>query len=182
MKLSARKVRGTEVLLMDKKTPIALIRGLIFDASNGNLLGINVGLNKVICAYDLNFDEENKVFYVKSSDSICLAKDVVRIDKCLKSKNYFNKQTIFTESGKKIGRLYDVNFEPVLGIIKEIVAHKGIFLTRKRRIIPKYEIINVSEKQIIIKDDGEKIPVLSKKLKNKAAPVTGAALSDLLTN
>ena len=181
MKLSARAVRGSEVLLMDRKTPIALVRGLIFDAENGKLLGFKVGINKVICSLDLNFDEDKKLFYVKSLDSICNTSDVVRIEQSLSSGMYFNKQTVVTESGKKLGRLYDLNFEPVSGVMTDVIVRRG-FISFKKRLIPKHEILDVSKAAIKVKDDEAKVPIFETKLKSKTAPVGGAVLSDLLTN
>jgi uncharacterized protein YrrD len=182
MKLSAKVVKGSEVFLLDKKTPAALVRGLIFSAETGKLLGFKVGVDKVICFLDLNFDKAKKIFYVKSTDCVCPTKEVVRIESCLNSENYFNKQKIVTESGIGLGRLYDLNFEPVSGVITDIIVRKGFLFWSKDKIISKHEIINVNKKQIIVKDNGAKVKVFETRIKNKAAPVGGAALSDLLTN
>lgn len=171
MKLSAKKIQGSEVLLMDKKTPIALIRGLIFNAETGKLLGFRVAVNKVICFLDLNFDERKKLFYVKSADAVCDTAEVVRIDQCLKSGVYFNKQKVITETGSKLGKLYDLNFEPVSGMITDIICRKGFLIWSKDRVIPKHNILDVTLQEIKVKDDAAKIPIFETQLKSKTAPV-----------
>jgi sporulation protein YlmC with PRC-barrel domain len=182
MKLSAKAVRGSEVLLMDRKSPAALIRGLIFDAETGKLLGFKVGLDKIICFLDLNFDEHKKIFYIKSPDCICPTNEVVRIDQCLSSGGYFNKQQVVTETGRKLGKLYDLNFEPVSGVVTDITAKKGFLLWSKDSVIAKHNILDVTAHKIKVKCDGAKVPIFEAQIKNKTAPVGGAALSDLLTN
>lgn len=182
MLISARSLKGKHVFLGDKETPVARVRGVIIAGDTGQVLGFKVGISKVIGFGDLNWDEQNGLFYVRDSDSVCDANEIVRLKMALKSGNYFNKQRVVSETFKKIGKLHDVMFDPVLGILGEIIAVKRFLIWTSETVISRINILDVDSKEIKVRGNGSKVMSITPELKNKAAPMTGTALSDLLTN
>ena len=182
MKISSKSLIGSPVYLSDKKSALVLIRGVLVSGETGLVLGFKVGLNNVISFQDINWDGSNKRFYVKEADSICDASEIVRINNLLDSENYFNKQRVVTEGGKILGRLWDLEFEPITGSLVEIIARKRFLFGSKDTMVIKSRIVDVDSKKIVVKGNGATVKESAINLKNKTAPVTSAALSDLLTN
>lgn len=80
-----------------------------------------------------------------------------------------------TASKKLIGKVVDLTFDDVILTLRSIVTEKGFFLVHfDKRVIGRPEIVRITEKKIIIKDDLllQKLPAAARLFRKRAEEIT----------
>lgn len=161
MLIEASKLIRLPIGALDSQSRIGSVQNVIIDPKNGELLGFFVkkdGLllpTEVLSTKDVSeFDINGLV--TKNEDNFVGLKDVITIKEVVKKNIKIIGANAFTESGDKIGRVFDllINTEQLL-VVKYYI--KGFF---EDKIIPAEKVIKIDKKGITFSDDAlEKILV-----------------------
>ncbi len=156
MKKLFSDIQGKMVYSRDSGGPVARVFDLILDPANGTFVALSVhpfmkkivGMRDVISWYPK--------IVIRDAECIVDPDEVMRIKDVL-DKGYapFLDNTVVTESGKKLGQVYDYLFDIDAGILlKMMVAKSFLGMVRtSERVLPASDIIRVETDRIIVKDD-----------------------------
>lgn len=156
MKKLFSEIQGKPVFSRDTQGAVARAYDLILDPANGTLVALSVhpsmkqvvGMRDVISWYP--------EIVIRDMDSIVDPEEVQRIQQVLE-KNYgpFLDNTVVTESGKKLGRVYDYLFDLDAGILLKIMVAKTFLglINLDDRVLSASDIVKVEPDRIVVKDD-----------------------------
>lgn len=156
MKKLFSDIQGKMVYSRDSGGPVARVFDLILDPVNGTFVALSVHpfLKKVVGMRDI-ISWYPKVV-IRDVDCIVDPDEVMRIKEVL-DKGYapFLDNTVVTESGKKLGKVYDYLFDIDAGILLKMMVAKNFLglVHTSERVIPASDIIRVEADCIIVKDD-----------------------------
>ncbi len=156
MKKLFSEIQGKPVFSRDVQGAVARVFDLILDPVNGTLVALSVhpSMKQVVGMRDvLSWYPE---IVIRDTDSIVAPDEVQRIQQVLE-KDYapFLDNTVVTESGKKLGRVYDYLFDLDAGILLKIMVAKTFLglINIDDRILSASDIVKVELDQITVKDD-----------------------------
>jgi sporulation protein YlmC with PRC-barrel domain len=171
-------------------TLIGFVRDIIIDPNNGKILGyaIKPDCSRYIAYEDCLFLINR--FFCKERDPVIDTEDVIYVNEIIKEKRGLINKPVVTRSGKKIGTLTDFQVDTSYGVLEQIVVHQYKFLWFNlgyKRLIDHRKIYSISEDEVTIMNEKEKVKTKVKSIKKKfglgikqkeAEPVYGSASLD----
>lgn len=151
-------------------TLIGFVRDIIIDPNNGRIIGyaIKPDFSRYIafddCIYLINR------FFCKERDPVIEMKDVIYTKEIVSENRGLMNKTVVTRSGKKIGILTDFQVDTSYGVLEQIVVHQYKFLWLKfgyKRLIDHRKIYSISEEEVTIMNEKEKVKATAKKKINR---------------
>jgi len=150
------------------------VRDFVVDPVDGEILAISLKPHlfsslKIISLIDIR-EINPEMVIVDSSDVLSEPEEVIRVKEVLGSGIKILKNKVVTESGQKLGEVYDFTFDLIEKELSRIYV-KGNFikelLSLSELIIPKEKIIKITPKAIYVEDG-----VIGVKEKEVKAPLT----------
>lgn len=157
MKKLFSEIQGRPVFSRDTAGPVARIFDLVIDPANGTFVALSVhpSAAKIVGARDILSWYPHIV--IRDMDSITEPDEVIKVHEVLSEASYgpFFKNSVVTESGEKLGRVFDYLINLDAGVVLNLMVAKTFLglINFSERIIPVSDIIRVEPDQIIIKDD-----------------------------
>lgn len=136
-----------------------VVRDIIVDPENSVVVAfeIQTGLfrkNKYLAFHDaIGFDKEAVI--IASPDNIVDLDEIVRAEKIKKKKIPVLNAKARTESGKSLGKVFDLAINVETGLATKYYLRHLLFL---ERIIPMQRIIKINQHGIVFEDDVLAIP------------------------
>ncbi len=157
MKKLFSEIQGRPVFSRDTTGPVARIFDLVIDPTNGTLVALSVhpSAAKIVGTRDILSWYPHIV--IRDMDSITEPDEVIKVHEVLSDSSYgpFFKNTVVTESGEELGRVFDYVINLDAGVVLNLMVAKTFLglVHFSERIIPVSDIIRVEPDRIIIKDD-----------------------------
>jgi sporulation protein YlmC with PRC-barrel domain len=152
MQLSTSSLRLQPILDAEEKEIITIMKKAIVTCDKGLFLGVICVGGKAVAFNDLLWHKEKRYFYVHSKDALCEIAEILRLDKANRDKNYFRKQKVVNEDGKKLGVLKDVVIDPIQGVLVAIAITRRIWFSSYELFIHRNNILESSSKFIKIRN------------------------------
>lgn len=144
------------------KTPFQVGRmlELVTDPENGSLIALITTGRQAIAPIDLCPFEFGR-FQVREADVLLEADELIRLQTIPKEKRRLFGKKVITKSGEKLGRVYDLAYDmETFSLLEFLVCRKILFLwTLQKRILSFKDIIEITEKTIIVKDNHKSVIV-----------------------
>ena len=144
---------GIPITTSAEKYKISYARDLILDPDRGNLVALCTLRGKVIAPLDIG-PFKGDFWEVSGVDALLEEEDLVRLNDIPEQKRWLIHKPVITKSGEYLGRVADyvMNME-TLSLAQLYVTKKFLFLTTEKRIIQWKEILEITERAIIVKDN-----------------------------
>ncbi len=158
MIISYSQIVGKDILAVNEQKTVGKVSDIVIQKNDLKIKGFLLHspfffvAPKAIAFGDI-IEIDQKALVTQNQDNILSLKELVSIDKAIKSKLYGLKQRVVTKSGKDIGYVYDYTIESSSGMIYSLYVKK--FLTEK--IIPRPIILEIKNNKYLIEDDYELI-------------------------
>lgn len=158
MIVSYSQIIGSEILAINEQKTVGKVSDIVIQKSDLKIKGLVLQspfffvAPKAIAFGDV-LEIDNRAVVTQREDNILPLKELVSIEKAIKSKQCGLKQKIITKSGTDVGYVYDYTIESGTGLIYSLYVKK--FLTEK--IIPRSIILELKDNVYIIEDDYELI-------------------------
>lgn len=166
-------------------TLIGFVRDVIIDPNNGKVVGyaLKSDLSRYIafddCIYLINR------FFCKERDPVIETADVIHTNEIVGEKRGLIDKPVVTKNGKKVGILTDFQIDTSFGLLEQIVVHQYKFIWFKfgyKRLIDHRKIYAITENEVILMNDKEKVKATTKKkvsrfpvrIKKEAEPAYGS--------
>lgn len=136
-----------------------IVRDIIVDPENSVVVAFEIQTslfrkNKYLAFHDIiGFDREAAV--IKSEESVVDLDEIVRAEKIKKKKIPVLNAKAKTESGKNLGRVFDLAINVETGLVAKYYLRHLLFW---ERIIPMQRIIKINQRGIVFEDDVLAIP------------------------
>lgn len=160
---------NTPVLNKETGEELGTIYDFIIDHQTGRVEafwvknGLFSGAEKILAFNDIA-DLKLKV-YVEDADSIVNPEDIFKVQEILKQGIPFYYHKVKTFSGIKLGRVTDFFFDPMTGQIMQIqVAKVFLGFQYAKRLIGFFEIYEINEEAVILKNDYKYTPLKVKEV------------------
>lgn len=148
---------GTPIMMSKTPFQIGRMLELVVDPDNGSLIALVTTGRQVIAPIDLCPFEFGR-FQVKEADVLLETDELIRLQTTPKEKRRLFGKRVITKSGEKLGRVYDLAFEMgTFSLVEFLVCKKIAFLwTLQKRIFSFKDILEITEKAIIVKESNGK--------------------------
>lgn len=161
---------GLPFYLLDEEQKGGIITQLILDPERGNLVALITVGGQWIAALDVApFNGE--YWEISSGDALLEEGELVRVMEISEKKRWLIHKPVVTKDGEYLGRIDDFVMEmETLTLAQLYVTKKFLFLTSEKRIIHRSEILEITEKSVVVKNDRIEAPETLKdyfKLKEK---------------
>lgn len=149
---------GLPFYLLDEEKKGGIITHLILDPEKGNLVALVTGDNQWIAVLDVApFNGE--YWEISSSEALLEEGELVRVTEIPEQKQWLIHKPVTTKDGEYLGRVDDFVMEMgTLTLTQLYVTKKFLFLTCEKRIIHQNEILEITEKSVIVKNDRLEAP------------------------
>lgn len=161
------KIVGMPVLVDGSLRPITSVRDLVIDPDNGKVLAFVTDLVRNLVIMEIDVVKIGAAILIHDHNSVIEGQEVVKVDRIQQKGCRYIEAPVETESGEKLGKVYDLTVDLKQMKVKNLYVAKG-FLGLVRymsRIIPANQIVEVLEDKIVVKDsvvtvkDEEKMPI-----------------------
>lgn len=167
MEISAKHLGQTKVF-DTQGNPLGHLREAVIDPDNGQILGFTTNRRSPFGAPTANLISPHDVIKWEK-DILILGQryefhqnsDLVRVDRLFKSqKAHLLNKKVRTENGQKLGYVTDYNLNQNLKILASITCQKRFlrFFYYGSLIIRQKNIIEITPREIIVKDSTIKLP------------------------
>lgn len=158
MFIEGTKILGLAVAAVDEQAKIGIVKDLIIDPENGNLLGFIVKSGifspfKILSAQDIVEWDQNGII-TSSADNLVLKEEILRINEIIKRRIFLIGMGARLESGKSLGNVEDLLIDTDnLCVAKYyMIDYLG-----DKRILTADKVIKI-DKYIIFADDIAEAP------------------------
>ncbi|OQB06259.1 MAG: PRC-barrel domain protein [bacterium ADurb.Bin212] len=158
MIVSYSQIIGSEILAINEQKTVGKVSDVVIQKNDLKIKGFLLHSPfffvppKAIAFGDI-LEIDNRAVVTQKDENILPLKELVSIEKSIKSKLCGVKQRVVTKSGTAVGVVYDYTIESSTGLIYSLYVKK--FLTEK--IIPRSIILELKENIYTIEDDYELI-------------------------
>ncbi|MBD3360281.1 hypothetical protein GF366_00595 [Candidatus Peregrinibacteria bacterium] len=144
---------GTPVFADDSTRPFTTVKDIIIDPERGNLLALVVNITKKKVIAPVDIISWRNVIKVHNGNSVADGKDILRVDEVQKNNIRYMGNKVETETGRSLGKVFDLAIDSDTLELKKIFAAKGVlsFFRYDTRIIGVKSILDVKEDKIIVK-------------------------------
>jgi sporulation protein YlmC with PRC-barrel domain len=168
MEISAKHLNRTKVYDSQGRL-LCHLRQAIIDPNNGQILGFTTNRRspfgapaaKLISPQDV-IKWEKDTLILGHQYEFYQTTDLVRMNRMLKNrKSKILGKNVRTENGQKLGRVTDYALNQNLKILASITCHKKFLrlFYYDRRLIRQKNIVEITPREIIVKDSTVKLPV-----------------------
>jgi uncharacterized protein YrrD len=164
-------VIGAEILLFQEHALLGKVSDIIFNPENGKVLGLYcfdpiLKTKRVIVPSEIKRFSNHRIL-IEGYDSLSDPEDMIRIKEAEKVNAKIIKETVFTESGQKLGKVTGATIDTRSWELNRLYVNSamGLQFLAKELIIPAKKIVKIDKKEIIVTDDYAKVKRFS------AAPV-----------
>lgn len=149
---------GLPFYLREEEKKGGKITQLILDPERGNLVALITGNGEWIAALDVApFNGE--YWEISSSEALMEEGELVRANEIPEQKQWIIHKAVMTKDGEYLGRIDDFVMEMEnLTLTQLYVTKKFLFLICEKRIIHHNEILEITEKSVIVKNDRLEAP------------------------
>lgn len=159
--ISFKKLKNTSLRSLDDFSFLGIIKDLIIDPENGQLLALTIKKKfwepkKILSFLDIIKITPN-ITIVNSKDAILSKEEIIRVKEILDSNFRVLNNKVETEQGSFVGWVKDIFIDPQLFVLKKIEVKN---LIGESILVPKEKIVSMSPKMIIIEDLGVKKKIL----------------------
>src|SRR5579883_3084023 len=145
---------GTPVLTTSG-IPVGRIFEIVIDPDNGKLVGFLLApLGRyVIAPTDILLWDQH--IFIHDEDDILETAEILKVHEILSKNIAILRKKVFTQSGKYIGKVYDIGINPKLFIMTKLAVAKNIagLFPFDEKIIAHKNIVEIKKDRIIVKDD-----------------------------
>jgi len=164
MERSYLQTIGTPVVSSHGET-LGRVSDIILNTDTGKAVGFLVGAtgNRVVVPIDIL--EWNHALFVHDAEDVIDTSEVVQVENAINKNMSIVRKKVVTKSGEYIGKVVDFGIEDTFYTLTALMVAKvtlGFILTN-RCIISAKDIIEVKEKEVIVKDLVK--PIKMKKLR-----------------
>jgi sporulation protein YlmC with PRC-barrel domain len=173
MRIFISDIVGKHILKSDKTLTLGRIKRIIIDPDTGKMLAfaLDKSLSRFVATTDLIFDDKIHAFRSCSEDPEISRDEIMRLDKLLTEKRFFSKQKVKNEDNKFLGYLSDIEIDTTLCVLTQILVQKRILIFKKKLLLPRSHILEVTKSIIRVKGGEARAPLFQK----EAEPITGSA-------
>jgi len=154
---SYKEIIGTPILKNQDGELLGIIYDVIIDPETGKIEAFwikcsTLPIGNGILQNSSILDWKYKI-YIKGEQEISLPDEIIKITEILSKKILFIGNTVRNESGDRLGKIYDLEFDTTNYLIKNLYSSK-IFLGFKfnKRIFSFENIIEALPDHILVKD------------------------------
>lgn len=165
MFLTLSKIYKLPVAALEEKKKIGHVSQIIFDPANGNILAVMIKTTAIfakdlfLSANDI-LDFDNNAIVTKSQENLLEASQLIKVGEVLKQRIPIIGQKALTESGKKLGTIYDLLIDTGNLNIFKFYIHNIL----QEKILPADKVVRIEKKAVIFSDDMlEQTPLLQSK-------------------
>lgn len=151
------------VISIYNSSKIGFVTEYIIDPESGKVVGVIAGKygvfvkkNLVISGVDIR-EISLKALVVDSEESLVKQKEIMEIDKIIKSGKKVMKAKVYSQSEKYLGKVYDYLVDEFFFIKKLYIYPPFLNVFENQLIISRKNIIEIRKNGIIINDDNRKI-------------------------
>lgn len=162
-------ITGSPILHFDDGSLLGMIKDPIIDPATGKIEAFWVKAltlpNPDAVLQVQNIVEWKKNVYVKDDGAFADPADIIKISEILARNIYFLGNTVWGQSGKTYGRVYDIDFDTAQFYLNNLYVQKSVlwFIKLDHRVFNYDQIIDVQTDHILITDDSsKKEPMLNK--------------------
>lgn len=158
MIISYSQIVGKDILAIDEQKTVGKISDIVIQKNDLKIKGFVLHSSfffnspKAISFGDI-VEVDQKAVVTQNQNNVLSLKELVSMDKAIKSKLYGLKQRVVTKSGKDIGYVYDYTIESSSGMIYSLYVKKYF----SEKIIPRSIILEIKNNKYLIEDDYELI-------------------------
>lgn len=152
------KFLGTPIVEQTTGELLGEVYDLIIDNQTGKIeafwvkQGILAGSDKILSVNDI-IEWKIKI-YVSDPDTIIFPDEIIKIREVIEKDISVYSNKVKTLSGKHLGRVVDLFFDPITCQILQIEIAKSIFgIKHQKRLIPFSDIYEITKEAVILKDD-----------------------------
>ncbi len=165
MLVHAKNTIGKRVVEMAGLAKIAVIKNIIVDPDNGNVLALSLGKKNTFGKEQVVSLKDITEFYsdgvlVRDHDSIVDADEIIKVKNVLDKKTNLFGSKVSTQNGDYLGFLEDFIFDTDMMFLATITTRKKF--SSEKRIINADRIMTILPGRIIIRDIIEKARIKEK--------------------
>lgn len=168
MQIFARQLLGLQVVSLQTGQPVAFLGEPIINPDNLELMAFRLqagrdhGPSAVLLVRDIRQLSPDGVL-IDSADELEDASDIVRLKDVLDRKFRLNGAMVVSESGTKLGRVENYTINPESSMVQKIHVKQSILrdLLMSNLIIDRQQIVDVTPRQIVVRDADIKEPALA---------------------
>lgn len=155
------KIIGTHVLSHAEGDALAIVEDLIVHPDTGKVEGfwvkpLTLPLKHAVLPWE-SVVAWKRNLYVKDDQAMAEPEEIIRISEILSRKTYYIGNKVKTESGKRLGKVFDLDFEEQKMFLRYLFVQKSfLFFSSAPQFIHFDSIVQVLPGMIIVKDDEEK--------------------------
>lgn len=148
---------GTRILDNEEGNLLAVIQDIIIQPDTGRIEGLwvkplTLPIKNAILQSDAIL-EWKKNIYIKDESKIAEPEDVIKISEILARNTFFIKNQVKNESGRTLGRIYDLDFDTTKLYLRNLYSQKSfIGFKYGPRVFSYDSIIKVLPDYILVKD------------------------------
>jgi uncharacterized protein YrrD len=153
MLLQAKQLIGLPVGASDTQSREGTVKGLVFDADDGRVLGFLIkqgifGKPKALAFTDVTAIDHT-VVVTRDPENVLPVDEIVRLKHAVDEKKPILGQKVTTESGINLGKIEDVVVNTTSGQITKLYVRHML----EDRVIGADKIVKITRDQVIVKDD-----------------------------
>ncbi len=155
------KIIGTHVLSYVEGDALATVEDLIVHPDTGKVEGfwvkpLTLPLKHAVLPWE-GVVAWKRHLYVKDDQAIAEPEEIIRIADILTRKTYYIGNKVKTESGKRLGKVFDLDFDEHKMFLRYLFVRKSFpFLRSAPQFVHFDSIVQVLPEVIIVKDEDEK--------------------------
>lgn len=157
MLVYASKLMGTPILSMQASAQIARLNGFVIDPDSLKTLAFLVagaGSSNILPVKSVR-EYSNYGMVVDSHDDLAEPGEVIKVDKILSLHFNLPGLKVETKKGTKLGKVLDFTMTSDDFTVQQIVVKRPLYkaLLDAELLIPRQEIVEVTDDKIIVKDE-----------------------------
>ena len=155
------KIIGTHVLSFAEGDRLATVEDIIVHPDTGKVEGfwvkpLTLPLSHAVLPWE-GVVAWKRNLYVKDDQAFAEPEEVIRIADILVRKTYFVGNRVKTESGKALGKVFDLDFDDRKMFLRYLfVGKSALFVRSATRFVPYDSILQVLPDVIVVKDEEER--------------------------
>ncbi|MBR3180843.1 PRC-barrel domain-containing protein [Candidatus Saccharibacteria bacterium] len=173
MLISASRLIGFPILSLHVGGPVAKVEFEVINPDNLKIVAFKVWgaankndseLGTILETRDVR-EFSNIGMIVDSTESFVNPGDVIKLDKIMKLQFSLVGLSVVTKKGSKLGKLIDYTVDTSDFSVRQLIVKRPVLkrLMDPELVIPRKEIVEINDYQIIVKDEEEKIKKVATK-------------------
>ena len=160
---------------METRIRAGIVKNIVVNPQNGQLMALVVRAGfptkqKILPIQDILSVGPGMVI-IRDDSAIVEPDEIVRVNEILKQKIKIMGGSVRTQSGTRLGKVYDVLIDTQTAVIAKYYVRASMTgLTQADRIIPANKVVAITREAIVVRDDFEKVAAVEEVEKVEAEP------------